>query len=111
MGLIHILDVDIKKGLHGFSKTIPVADHDQRIADPDLRRAIDLELAHATENLFNEANQLLGLRSDNPRSHSVPAVWLKAVHRCCLCSFACLSPPRASKKSEVDEPKETECRQ
>lgn len=42
---------------------------------------------------------------------SLPTVWLKAVHRRCPCSFACLSLPRSSKKTEVDELKETEYRQ
>src|SRR6266852_303245 len=52
----------------------------RRIADPDLGRAVDVELTLPTENLLNETNHLFRLRRDNPGSHCVPVVWQKMFH-------------------------------
>jgi hypothetical protein len=59
---------------------VSVANHDYRVADPDLRRPIKLELTVPSENLFNEANHLSRLWRDNPGNHRVPVIWLKMFH-------------------------------
>ena len=80
MNLIHIRDVYVQEGWHGWTKAIAVADHDQRISDPDLRRATAVEISLTIEDVFYEIDHLSGCRSDNPRSDCVPPVRLKTIH-------------------------------
>jgi len=78
--LIHVFDVDVKKGWGGIAKTSSVADHHERIADAEVGGAVGLEFTLRTEHFLHEANQFLRLRGDNARSYCVPAFWLKMFH-------------------------------
>jgi hypothetical protein len=81
ISLIDTLHVDVKKSRRRLPKAIPVANHNERIADPNLRRAVGVELTLPSKNLVNETNHLFRLRRDNPRNHRVPVVWPKMFHR------------------------------
>ena len=61
MNLIHIRDVYVQEGWHGWTKAIAVADHDQRISDPHLRRAIVVEISLTIEDVFYKSTISLGV--------------------------------------------------
>ena len=65
---VRILHVDQEERWHR-SAVDRRADHDDRVADPNLRRPLRMEAAHGTKDVLDERHESLRIIDGNPRDH------------------------------------------
>src|SRR5262249_25689266 len=80
VGLVRILDIDVEAGRHRLPLAAAVADHDDRIANPHLRRRSGLELAVGAEHDLHKPDKAGDSVGEGSGSHVVPAIRLDRVH-------------------------------
>lgn len=69
---VGIIDVEVQKSRHRFTRS-GSADHDDRVADLDLRRRRLYVLSGRRERAFEKVDQLGGILHDESRGNVVPA--------------------------------------
>src|SRR5262245_64415806 len=72
IGRVDVVDVDIKKRRHRFAEA-RFADHDHRVADANLRRAIALDVTSGVERLPQKPDQTSGTLNNEARRNRMPA--------------------------------------
>src|SRR5262249_47303443 len=80
VGLVCILDVDIKEGWYRLAHTAAVTDHHDRISNSDFRWRSAAQFATRVEHGSQKSHQAGDIVGENSWGHGVPAVWLECVH-------------------------------
>src|SRR5262245_55730440 len=80
VGLVCILDVDIKEGRYRLAHTAAVTDHHDRISNSDFRWRSAAQFATLVEHGSQKSHQAGDIVGEDSWGHGVPAVWLESVH-------------------------------
>lgn len=68
---IGVFDIHVEEGRHRVTLD-GGADHDERVADPKLRRSLLMELAHRAKDVLDECHESLGIVDSDSRDHGGP---------------------------------------
>src|SRR5262249_16100595 len=80
VGLVCILDVDIKEGWYRLAHTAAVTDHHDRISNSDFRWCSAAQFATRVEHGSQKSQEAGDIVGEDSWGHGVPAVRLESVH-------------------------------